>query len=416
MGVVFLMLFGLGAIDAYVADETGRLRSQFMFYHGVSLVVVGYLACSFTSFAFGYWLPPAVTVIRHFRPAPRFWVPLRVTAVTTVSFALTFALLVAYTVQVGYGRYEGQGNDELTNLSLLGEMSMIPYAFGLLRDAQRRSGKGRGYMSGWDRTFLWGFMFPGQLVLSIVIGTRSRVVAVLLMAMAAHNYGASRWRYRTLIAVSAFLLAVVVPVLGLLRANDSSYNPQAVWDSLAGRTSAVETFAVIYENLDSTPEPDPLYWTVMTGLVPRFLWPSKPQSDASERLTYWAVGVRTSWAGATLPGDFLRHFGYAGGLAGMLVLGLAWRTLVEIARVAEGNAWTALYLVALPTLLTVESGFVLPYSVLIRFVAVTVLMLLASTAPAKRVLMTRPSVLKPRETLPVPIARAQASEGATTGQ
>ncbi len=68
-------------------------------------------------------------------------------------------------------------------------------------------------------------------------------------------------------------------------------------------------------------------------------------------------------------------FGYTGGLVAMAVLGLVWRVFIEIARIPDQNAdsahvWPVLYLVALQTLLTVEIGFVLPYSVLIRFLLV----------------------------------------------
>jgi len=309
---------------------------------------------------------------------------MRVTVVTTASFVITFGVLVVYTMQVGYGRFEGSGNDALENLSLLGELSLIPCVFSLVRYFQMRSGAPGAQMSGWDRAFLWGVMFPGQLILSAVVGTRSRFVTFIVVAAAAYHYSARRLHPVKIVVASVITLAIVVPALSRIRQTESeTLSVRTGWESLAGRTSAAESLTIIYENLDTAPEPDPFYWTVLTGVVPRFLWPGKPQSLAAERLTYWAVGRRAGWAGPTLPGELLMLFGYAGGLLAMAVLGILWRLLYEVSRVGERSPAVTLYIVALPTLLTAEVGFVSPYSVLMRFMLVSVLMLFASTRPLR---------------------------------
>lgn len=390
LGIGFLLLFGIGVVDAYLFDDRERLRGEFLFYRGISLKPLVYLALSYGCFVLGYRLTPA-GVIRHLRSSPRQWVPSRVSILTTVSFLFTFTVLVLYTIQVGYGRYEGRGGEALTNLINLGELSMIPYVFSLVRYAHHRSGEPGPSMSQWDRIFLWGVMFPAHLLLSIVIQTRSRVVTVALLALAAHHYGRRPLRLRTFVAAGVLLLVIVVPVLDRFRALPNPRLPEAstyglfAWQSVAGRASGVESFTIIYENLDRVPRPDPLHWSLVMGLVPRFLWPGKPLSTFTERLTFWAVGLRdTAWVGATLPGEILLHLGHAGGLAFMVLIGIIWRILKETTRPGERSAWTALYVVALPTLLTVETGFVGPYSGLTRMLTVSVLLLFVSTAPAGR--------------------------------
>ena len=417
LGVVFLLLFGIGVIDVYLFDYRDRLRSQFLLFRGVSLEPLMYIVLSYGCFVLGYWWKPT-GVIRHLRSSPRQWVPFRVSILTTVSFLFTFTVLVQYTIQVGYGRYQGQGGEALANLSNLGELSMIPYVFSLVRYAHHRSGEPGSRMSLWDRIFLWGVMFPAQLLLSIVIETRSRVVIVALLVVVAHHYGHRPLRLRAFIAVGVFLLVVVVPILDRFRAVPStqvllapSYNLMA-WRSVAGRTSSVETFTIIYENLEETPRPDPLHWSFVMGLIPRFVWPGKPLSTFTERLTLWAVGMRNvSWVGATLPGELLMHLGHAGGLAFMALLGIIWRILKEFARPGERSAWTALYVVALPTLLTVEVGFVASYATLTRMLAVGVLLFWVSTAPAGRrsVLGSRRQMTRPVQVPSAPFRKIATS-------
>ena len=322
-GATFFVLFGVGIVDTVLFDERIRLRGYFVFFNGLSLPPLLYLVLSYGCFAMGYSMKRVAVVIRRVRPSPRRWVPGRASIVTTLSFTATFVLLVAYTRQVGYGRYVGEGGGgALGSLSLLGEMSMVPYVFSLVRDACRRSGNPGSYMSPWDRFFLWGVMLPAQLLLSILIGNRLRAVGVAVLAMAAHHYGHRRLRLRTFVLAGFTLLFVVTPVLEYLRpqqvvwtlpGESTSYAAQS-WQSIAGRTSSVETFIAIFDDLESAPEPGPAYWVLTTGLVPRFLWPTKPESNFAQRLTFWATGEREfDWVGPTLPGELLMLFGYGGG-------------------------------------------------------------------------------------------------------
>lgn len=410
----YILLFGVGIIDNVYFDERSRLRMTILFYRGLSWDANVYLLLTYVFFVVGYYLTPAGAITRSFKPAQRQWLPHRTTLVTTAFFLATFAVLVLYTLQIGYGRYGGGGGGEaLANLVLLGELSFIPYAFSLVRYVQEKAGTSTVMMSGFDRFFLWWVMLPAQLGFSVFIGIRSRAVVVVLMAVTAFHYGYKRLQVKWFAVLGIAGLFLAVPLLERLRQDpreqlllpqeSSSYSVRA-WQSVAGRTSAIETFTVIYENADIVPEPDPIHWALVTGLVPRFLWPGKPVYTFNERLTLWAVGVRDlSWMGPTLPGELFLMLGSAGALAFMGFLGALWRVIRDVCRVDEkAGVWIVLYVVLIRAVMTIEVGFVIPYATLLRYLLATVLLILVTTVPIRqRAPQVRPTLAGGRR-LPEP--------------
>ena len=223
-------------------------------------------------------------------------------------------------------------------------------------------------------------------------------------ALTAFHYGYKRLELKWFAILGIAILFLAVPLLERLRLDpraqlllpqeSSSFSVRA-WQSIAGRTSAIETFTVIYENTAIVPEPDPIHWALITGLVPRFLWPGKPVYTFNERLTLWAVGVRDlSWMGPTLPGELLLMLGSAGALAFMGFLGALWRVIKDICRVDEkGGVWIVLYVVLIRAVMTIEVGFVIPYATLLRYLLATVLLILVTTVPIReRVPQIRPTL------------------------
>jgi hypothetical protein len=394
LGATYLALFGIGAIDVQLFDGRTRLRSTILYFRGLSVESLGYLALTYGFFLVGYFLSPAAAIGRHIRPAPRQWLPNRTSVVTTAFFLFTFGVLVLYTVTVGYARFDGSGNEALANLSLLGELSLIPLGFSLVRYGRFRADPAAGHMSRWDTFFLWGVMLPAQMLLSIIIGARLRALVVALMPICAYHYTYKRLQVRTFALIGGALVFVMVPVLGELRGDhgamllpeaSSSYSVRA-WESVAGHASAVETYTVIYENLDRIPEPDPIHWALVTGLEPRFLCPSKPQYTFNERLTLWAVGARgLNWMGPTLPGELILLLGYMGTLAFMAFLGGLWRILREVCVSDNSGIWLVVYVVVVRTLLSsTEVGFILPYATMTRYFLATVLLVLVTTARVRQ--------------------------------
>ena len=88
-------------------------------------------------------------------------------------------------------------------------------------------------------------------------------------------------------------------------------------------------------------------------------------------------------------------FGYSGGLLAMFGLGILWRVLYE-ATIGSGlgTASGFIYFSILPSLTEIEAGFVLQYSVVLRFMLVGVLVYwLASAKIASR--FDRPGLPRP---------------------
>ncbi len=386
VGATYVLVYVLGAIDASVdPDMLGpRLRYNLIWYEGVSIAGLAYLFAGYALFTLGFYArlgtPPAATPhneTHRYNPRRASWL-------TTILFLSLFGFLLLYTLQQGYGRFQGSGQTGLENLSLLGEMSIVPFGLGLYRFMLDK-GNRLSTISRWDTWFLWLVMFPCQVGFSVFTGTRSRLLGILIMVLAAYHYGHQQLRPRSLLLVTFAIVTLFMPGIALLRTDAASrpdVNLGFIWESMMDRTSALEGFTIAFEHPDDTPEPDPLYQVFVSGLVPRLIWPDKPLSTWGERFTLWATGQPVTWASPGLPGELLLDFGYAGGLLAMLMLGILWRRLFLWLGSPSGEASGFIYIVLLPVLLQTEVGFVSPYSMLLRLLAVsTVVYLLVREVP-----------------------------------
>jgi uncharacterized protein YjeT (DUF2065 family) len=400
LGAAYLFGFGLEAIDMAIQVATPstsgyRLRWMFEFDTGLSLAALLYLAAGYALFVLGY-RNRFVSDVASRRPRPpRPPVPWVTSVLTTGMFIVTFGTLVVYTLRVGYGRYavpDGSAPSGLENLSLLGELSMLPFALGMYRLALWYRTAGASPMSRFDRVFTWAVMLPLQLGIGVTIGLRSRVLAILLIAAGALHYGYRRLTSGQILSIVAFCLVLVLPGLSLLRTPAESRRepePSLLWENVMERSSSLESFTVTFAKLDQAPVPDPLWLTIASGLVPRAIWPSKPMISTGEEFSEWVSGRRNAGFFPPLPAELLMHFGYLGGLAAMFVLGALWKLLFGWATASASETRTAhtamtgfLYVAAMPTFLSLDAGFVSPYSVLIRFLIVGVLMLSVCRRPS----------------------------------
>lgn len=397
MGATYVALFAMSAIDIItVTDGRLRLRSEFRLYQGLSIPALLYLAGGYLLFVLGYYVKAGKLIARlspirsgHLRAS-------RIPILTVVSFCFTFTILVAYTYLVGYGR-RGAVSDAgsggfLDSLVLLGEMSMIPLSLGFYyywmarkytRDRATAPGgdPGRPRVSKAFSFFVWKVMLPLQIAVGIWTGTRSRVIEVCLITLSAYHYTYRRLTFLRL-AACGLLLITSVPVLGVIRDNmfgetrsESRLSLEGVWDSFMERSSALEGFMIAYENRDSTPPTDSIWLTLAGGAIPRFLWPNKPGSTFGHEFSVWITGIKTA-EGYTpaLPGELMLSFGSVGGLLAMFGLGLLWRVLYETtigAGFGTGSAF--IYFSILPSLTAVETGFVLQYGLVLRFLLVGLL-------------------------------------------
>ncbi len=408
VGASYVALFGMAALDILmVTDGRLRLRNEFRLYTGLSVPALIYLAAGYALFVIGYYVKAGKLIAGLFPIRSGRLRSSRIPIITVVMFSFTFAILVAYTYVEGYGRRAGSSDAGtggfLENLVLLGEMSMIPMSLGFYyywlarkNPRDRRSGRemARPKISKGFAFFVWRVMLPLQIAVGIWTGTRWRVVEVLLIALAAYHYTYSRVRILTLARYGVLLIALV-PVLGTLRDRmfsnverpETRLSPQGAWDSFMERSSALEGFTIAFENPDSCPPPDPLWLTVVSGTIPRFLWRSKPNTTFTKDFSVWITGDKQADAfGPALPGELMLNLGYLGGLVAMCALGVLWRVFYEAtigAGLGTGSGF--IYFSILPTLTSVETGFVLQYGVVLRFVLVGLLVYwLASAKVAAR--------------------------------
>jgi hypothetical protein len=141
------------------------------------------------------------------------------------------------------------------------------------------------------------------------------------------------------------------------------------------RSSALEAFTVAFENPDATPPTDSLWLTLIGGAIPRFIWRDKPNSTFGHDFSVWLTGNKLAEGFApALPGELMLSFGYGGGLVAMFGLGILWRVLYE-ATIGSGlgTGGAFIYFSILPSITEVETGFVLQYSLVLRFVLVGVM-------------------------------------------
>jgi hypothetical protein len=288
-------------------------------------------------------------------------------------FTGTFIVLVLYTLTEGYGRFKGTGQSGLENLILLGEMSLVFYSLSLYRFMLARKSSDSP-MSKWDIFFLWGIMVPLQIAISLSIGSRMRTLNLIFMALVAYHYAYKRFTFRFVFAL-ACLIIIIMPTMGLLRESPER-RPELTlsypWETVMGRTSSLEGFTVTFENLDMAPEPEPFISVITTGLIPRFVWPNKPQSTFPYRFSFWVTGNPLAGVSPSMQGEFILLFGQWGGLLAMFGLGIFWRALYELFTGSETYSRSCgfIYPLLLPALLTVEGGFIAPYSLLFRYLAV----------------------------------------------
>jgi hypothetical protein len=202
-----------------------------------------------------------------------------------------------------------------------------------------------------------------------------------------------RLRIRQVALAAAFVFIAILPAIALLRTPKEGRPPIDslsgylgwVQDSVMVRTTSLEGFAVTYQNLDLVPPPDPLS-LVVTGPIPRVLWPDKPFANWIVTFSEWASGDPTATLTPSLPGELLVYFGYVGGLAAWLGLGILWRwafcALVGGNR--KPNAGGFIYIAMLPlSLQAMEGGLVVGYSGLLRYLWVGLLFLFVATSRAK---------------------------------
>jgi hypothetical protein len=176
--------------------------------------------------------------------------------------------------------------------------------------------------------------------------------------------------YRVLLSGSGERVDSPVEALGFSRdaVEETVRSPQIServtigFDLLVGRLDELRAFAVIYWK---TPDPVPYelgknyYGAPVYNIIPRILWPTKPQIGTIGGATaedYYGITGGTSIT-RTILGDFYANFGTAGVIGGMLIFGVATGVLRRRFVRDRDVRSLLLYGVAFFTLLDHEANF-----------------------------------------------------------
>ena len=381
-GGMYLLFFGLTAIDvALVQDPTiYRLRYSFLHFQELSASALSYVWFGYLVFVLGYYLPIGRAVAQVIPGRDSCISPERASIVTMVLFGATFLTLAWFVRRFGIGRRQGVEDPtvDVLFLSVVGELSFIFFALGVWRFMLSRR-PGTHEMSIGDVLFVWCVMFPLQVAFSVWSGGRSTLLIVFLIILLGYHYGYRRIRMRTL-GLGVLLFAVLMgPSIVFLRDDRDVKDiieiasPAFVWGSVMARNSSLEGFTVTFEDLENAPEPEDSLWLLLGSVIPRVLWSDKPVSLWMQEFSAWSGGSSEASFLPSLPGEFLLRFGYVGGLIAIMLLGVFWRVAFSVF-IGFGErpfAWGFVYLILLSQgLSTVESGFVIPYGALLRLVVV----------------------------------------------
>jgi len=99
----------------------------------------------------------------------------------------------------------------------------------------------------------------------------------------------------------------------------------------------------------------------LTLVVPRIIWPEKPQDEMGRWFSIEYAGAPANSRGScalTPFGDLYLNFGWPGIALGMFVLGIVYRFSYELVRTAGRESYLAIYLVLLVAATNYESSFI----------------------------------------------------------
>jgi hypothetical protein len=264
----------------------------------------------------------------------------------------------------------------------------LGYTFGLWRYALSRR-PGGPPMSRSAQWFFWGALCPAFLVMLALWSSRSRVGYFLFASLLAFHYGYRRAPWRRVVVGGLLFVLVMIPGISWLRTpvggvpTFESLSDAGVWtwEMVMRRTSALESFTIIYQNPDRVPPPDPLS-IMFASVVPRVVWPAKPFTQFPDQFSVWASSTEQSMLAPSLPGELLLRFGSVGALMAMFGLGVFWRVLfvglIGYGRAPSSAGFIYIYLLPL-SLQSVEAGFVIEYGNLLRFLIVGLIALSLAT-------------------------------------
>lgn len=199
-----------------------------------------------------------------------------------------------------------------------------------------------------------------------------RAVAVMLGFVAALFPVAFAYRYALEVGGTAIVTQDPIAVIALTLSGSSDYGKSA-GEIVFGRMSLLEPLAACIRALEGgiwKPMLGESYALALLGLVPRFLWPGKPDFHYGNEFGYVAGFVSTGDTATSISVTFLGesylNFGL-GGVAPLAAMGLIFG-LIYKQTLFSSRQETALlvYAIALPTVLYIGGTFALYFGGLLK--------------------------------------------------
>jgi len=386
---MYLFLFGLSVLDElFYTGNVFRYRNYYYGYHGVSFNALAYLWFGYALFVLGYIIDAGRNIARALPLNIFSFVRWKAYFIIFVIFITSVGITIWIGIQYGFGRMAflkssvKQLDPNLSYLTIVGDLSLLAYSLSIWRFMMSKRQDGPQISQG-ERHFLWSFIVPVLVIILFVTGSRSKIGYFLFTTFLAYHYGYRRLRSKSIILAGFIVFGLVNPLVSFLRSPDMaravigsfSQGLEWAWNMVMQRTTALNSFTIIFEKLDTAPKPEPL-WMTFTSVIPRIVWPNKPFSDLGFRFSSWASNNPYAMLVPSLPGDFLIRFGKFGGLLAMFVLGLLWRIAfsVFIGYKKQPLASGFIYIFILPlSLKAIENDFAVEYGTLLRFLVVGLL-------------------------------------------
>jgi|GEM_PF-5015950 len=254
--------------------------------------------------------------------------------------------------------YKELGGLDLFLLAYLGELKRRPSAPG-----------------GVNAVYL--FAMGVSVIAALISGSRFQVIMVLLLAAIAHRDTLKRHIVLTIASLFVILpnVAVIFPLLAFYRRNGYDLGtavervgstvgdrPMLLLEITTQRLNYFHVFASVMDQVRQTgPAGGLVYWNNIIGVVPRLLWPGKPEISNDSRQLGHALGMvtaddRTTSIGLQIIGEAFYEFGWLGLMVAVLQ-GLLFAFAERQLGHRSSPAFYALYISAVVYLLSRDGYF-----------------------------------------------------------
>lgn len=203
------------------------------------------------------------------------------------------------------------------------------------------------------RMVLFGLFVPGAaFVAYLTVSTKSLLMVLLGVPAISYYYARRRVPWRVLAGLALLLVFVVFPFYNTFRWQDPNlsqterlertYQTVQGWQSetyqmfslgtFQRRMAMINSVAVVVRDVGRWvpyAKGETLFDPLLMGLIPRFVWPDKPESvggrDFGRRFRVTNFFSRKTFISPTIPGELYWNFDLPGVVVGMALLGAGMR-------------------------------------------------------------------------------------------